>query len=79
VACLSKGNVKDVYVRYCRTYCDVIVYEFLSSVFSPWNFVLRRKKVKAAPNFTHFTKENISNSRLLVKSATLLAQVGGTM
>jgi len=33
------------------------------------------KKVKGAQNFTHFTKENTSNGRLLVKSATLLAQV----
>jgi hypothetical protein len=75
VACLSKCNAKDVYVRYCRTYCDVTVYDFLSSVFSLWNFVLRRKEVKGARNFTHFTKENTSNGRLLVESATLLALV----
>jgi hypothetical protein len=48
---------------------------FCLQIFSPWNFFLRRKKVKGAQNFPHFTKENTSNGRLLVKSATLLAQV----
>jgi len=33
VVCLSSGNVKDVYVRYCRIYCGVIVYEFVFSFF----------------------------------------------
>jgi len=75
MACMSKVTCKTFYVTYCRAYCDVIACEFMSSVFSPWNFFLRRKKVKGAQNFTHFTKENTSNGILLVKSATLLALV----
>jgi hypothetical protein len=42
---------------------------------SSWNIVVRRKKVKGGQNFTNFTRENTSNGRVLVKSATLLAHV----
>jgi len=35
---------------------------FCLQYFSPWNFASRRKKVKEAQNFTHFTKENSSKA-----------------
>ena len=31
VACMSNGSVTDVYVRHCRSYCGVIVCEFVFS------------------------------------------------